>query len=281
MTIGVLIPSLENIFITTIVSNIENILIQSGYSTIVCDYKEDEKLEQEKPVLIHTMPNFHNPTGATTAQAHREHLLAIAEKYRIPIVEDGFEEEMKYFGKVVLPIKSMDRQQLVIYCGTYSKTVFPGIRTGWIIAEKECIGRLTALRRSGELSSGILIQAAMLEFCEKGWYDRHISKMHRVYRKRMQAAVLALKKHVSPQWAEWSEPLGGYLIWLKLKPARQVDWQQVFASYGVKVMHGIEFFYGDCPGSFIRLSISSCEEEKITEGIVRLAKALESVYEAK
>ena len=87
-------------------------------------------LENHKPVFIYTMPNFHNPTGITTDHLHREELLKLAESYQIPIVEDAFEEEMKYFGKVPLPIKSMDSKNLVVYLGTFSKVFAPGLRIG-------------------------------------------------------------------------------------------------------------------------------------------------------
>jgi GntR family transcriptional regulator/MocR family aminotransferase len=89
-------------------------------------------LKTHKPKLLYTMPNFHNPTGITTNQAHREKLLEICERYEIPVIEDGFVKEMKYFGKNILPVKSMDKLGLVFYVGTFSKVLFPGIRVGWI-----------------------------------------------------------------------------------------------------------------------------------------------------
>jgi len=155
-------------------------------------------LRKEKPALVYTMPTFHNPTGVSTDQAHRERLLSICEGHRIPVLEDAFEEEMKYFGKTTLPIKSMDKHQIVIYCGTFSKVLFPGVRIGWIAAERECIERLVAIRCFSDLAPNMILQAAMDEFCRNGYYDRHINRMHRTYRRRMQAAVRALREHISP-----------------------------------------------------------------------------------
>ena len=240
----------------------------------------EETIQKEHPVLIYTMPNFHNPTGISTGQAHRERLLSLSEMHRIPILEDGFEEEMKYFGKVVLPIKSMDRHHLVIYCGTFSKVLFPGLRIGWIAAARECIERLTAIRRYSEVSPGMILQAGIDEFCREGFYDRHISRMHRVFRKRMHAAIHALNRHISPEWAQWTEPNGGYLIWLKLKPVSSpsLDWKNLFASHGVEITPGKYFFYSENPGTYLRLSISTLNEEEIAEGVQRLSKALDHVY---
>lgn len=245
------------------------------------DLKQLEKvLRKEPPAVIYTMPTFHNPTGISTSQSHREQLLSLCETYRIPLLEDGFEEEMKYFGRVILPIKSMDKHQLVIYCGTFSKVLFPGIRIGWVAAGNECIERLTAIRRFSEVSSNTLMQAAIHEFCAQHFYDRHIAKMHRIYRKRMQTAIHALRKYIAPHWAEWSEPGGGYLIWLKLKTHRYHpnEMKDIFASFGVLPAPGNFFFLSQPPESYLRLSISSLNEDEITEGISRLSNALSRMF---
>ena len=237
-------------------------------------------LEKKRPTLVYTMPNFHNPTGVSTGQAHRERLLSLCEKHRVPILEDGYDEEMKYFGRVVLPIKSMDRRQLVIYCGTFSKILFPGVRIGWVAAAKECIDRLTALRSFSELAPSMILQAAVDEFCRNGYYDRHISKMHRVFRKRMQTFIRSLRLHVPPEFAEWTEPSGGYLVWLKLKPVtdRTLDWKTLFAAHGVRVTPGRNFFYTETADPYLRLSISTLNEEEIVEGVKCLSKALRQIY---
>lgn len=154
--------------------------------------------EQSRTGLVYTMPSFQNPTGVCTSQAHRERLLVLCETHRVPILEDGFEEEMKYAGKVVLPLKSMDRHRIVVYCGTFSKVLFPGIRIGWVAADPECIERLVAIRRFGEVAPSAVLQAAMHEFCRDGSYDRHVARMHRVSRRRMQVALSALREHIRP-----------------------------------------------------------------------------------
>jgi DNA-binding transcriptional MocR family regulator len=235
---------------------------------------------KEKPALVYTMPTFQNPTGISTSQAHRERLLSLCESHRIPILEDGFEEEMKYCGRVVLPIKSMDKHQLVIYCGTFSKVLFPGVRIGWLAADKECIDRLVAIHRFSELAPSMILQAAIHEFCQSGHYDRHVGKMHRIFRKRMQTAIRALDRHIAPEWAEWTEPAGGFLIWLRLKPppGPAPDWQALLAAHGVAAATGSSFFAGDSPDTHLRLSISTLDEAEIAEGIRRLGTALRQVY---
>lgn len=235
-------------------------------------------LHRKPPVLVYTMPSFQNPTGISTNQEHRERLLSLCAAHRVPILEDGFEEEMTYSGPVVLPVKSMDTHGLVIYCGTFSKVLFPGVRIGWVVADKACIERLTAIRRFSDIFPNLILQAAMSEFCANGNYDRHIAKMHRVFRKRMQIAIEALREHISPEWARWTEPVGGFLIWLKLRSGVSPDWAERFAAHGVHVWSGRYFFAGATNETCVRLSISTLSEEEIVRGIKRLARALASAY---
>jgi DNA-binding transcriptional MocR family regulator len=246
-----------------------------------------------KPAFVYTMPNFHNPTGITTDQVHREKLLSLCETYRVPILEDAFEEEMKYFGKVPLPIKSMDRRHLVIYLGTFSKVLFPGIRIGWIAAEKDIIQRLMAIKAFSDLTSNSLIQAALHEFCQQGYYNLHVKRMHREYRKRMHTAITGLRDQLSGfNQVTWTEPAGGYLIWLKLKDTNmyETDLKQLFFQHGITLIPGT-CFYSDAysyPDSsspapdtshhHFRISISTLNEKEIKEGISRLGKAVAVIY---
>lgn len=238
----------------------------------------EEKVKSEKPALIYTMPNFQNPTGITTSQVHREKLLSISEKYKIPIMEDGFQEEMKYFGKVVLPIKSMDKNNAVIYCSTFSKVLFPGVRVGWISADKDLIQRLTALRHFSEISLSMILQAGLYDFCSKGYYDKHLSMLHRIYRKRMRTAINSLNKYVDKNIAYWQEPIGGYLIWLKIKEKPSISMEEAFKANGIKVSFGHNYFYSNTKDLYFRLSISSLSEEEIEEGIKRLGRTLKNIY---
>lgn len=243
----------------------------------------EKVLKQKKISLIYTMPNFHNPTGITTSQSHRERLLSLSEKYRVPILEDGFEEEMKYYGKIVLPIKSMDKKHTVIYAGTFSKVLFPGIRLGWIAAERKCIERIIALKRFGDLCSNSIIQAAMNDFCRKGLYDLHIKKMQRIYSNRMNAAIKCIKKYVPRDEVERTEPNGGYIIWFRIKQAkdRYENYREIFTKHKVVVSNGNIYFIKKPGYLCFRLCISTLNEDEIERGIHNLGKALQEILELK
>ncbi|UCE42005.1 MAG: PLP-dependent aminotransferase family protein [Candidatus Aminicenantes bacterium] len=234
-----------------------------------------EKVLAEEPVsFVYTIPNFQNPTGITTSHRHRERLLNICLKHRVPIVEDGFEEDMKYFGKVPLPIKSIDEKNIVIYLGTFSKALFPGLRIGWVTADLECISRLTAIKRFSDLGSSKLVQIVMTEFLKRGYYDRQLKRMHRAFRKRMQMALQTMDVCFPPT-IQWTRPAGGYTIWVKL--LRQWDEERLqthLVKFGVIVSPGSYYFPDRKRSAYFRLSIAKQNEEEIKEGISRLGKAL-------
>ncbi len=227
------------------------------------------------PRFVYTMPNFHNPTGVTTSQAHRERLLAICEERGVPIVEDGFEEEMKYFGEAVLPIKSMDARGTVLYVGTFSKVAFPGLRLGWIAAPREVAAHLSAFERVTSLGGSTLIQSAVARFCSSGALESYLRRVHRVFRRRMQATLRALDAHV-PAGASWTRPAGGYLVWLRLPglPESEAETCARLLEAGVRVAPGRPFFGSPPSAPHARLSIACLEEEAIVEGCRRIGRVL-------
>ena len=240
-------------------------------------------LDRESPALVYTIPNFHNPTGITTEQSHRERLLLLCQRHGLPLVEDGFEEEMKYFGKAVLPIKSMDRRKVVIYLGTFSKILFPGLRIGWVAADRACIERLAAIQRSSILSGNLLDQAALDSFCRAGYYDHHVNRMHRIYRKRMQTAFKAMKTHLNSGRVEWTQPSGGYTIWIRLKDmdVNEDEILNIFFRHGVTMQAGGSHYLGPSTGPCFRLSIAHLDETEVEEGIRRLARGLDELYQGR
>jgi DNA-binding transcriptional MocR family regulator len=231
---------------------------------------------KRRPALFYTIPNFQNPTGTSTNQAHRERLLGLCEKRGFPLIEDGFEEEMKYFGKAVLPVKSMDTRGLVIYLGTFSKVVFPGLRVGWIAAERDCIQRLLALSRFTQLSGNQLTQAAVARFCEEGRYEQHLRRVHRAYRSRMSAILRGLEEHLPPREVTWTRPSGGYTLWVRLErePGAEDNLLKCLEHHGVAVAPGSLFFPGHPSGLCFRLSVSNLREPEIEKGCRRLGRAL-------
>jgi DNA-binding transcriptional MocR family regulator len=237
----------------------------------------EKLLARDKVAFVYSIPNFQNPTGITTDHDHREKLLALCLAHKVPLVEDGFEEDMKYFGKVALPVKSLDEHGLVIYIGTFSKALFPGLRIGWMAADRECVRRLTAIKRFADLSTGHFVQCVMNDFCRAGSYDLHLRRLHKVYRKRLAACLKSMDEHL-PRTASWTRPVGGYTMWVKL-PARMTEQEMsgLMARHGVSVSYGGYYFPESGESEYFRLSIAKLDEDEIREGIVRLGRALRSI----
>lgn len=240
----------------------------------------EEKIKNLQPSFIYTIPNFHNPTGITTNQIHREMLISLCEKHSIPIIEDGFEEEMKYFGKVPLPLKSIDKSNIVIYLGTFSKILFPGIRIGWICANRELIKRLLAIKRFSDITSNLIAQAALTDFCRSGYYDKHVKKMHRVFKRRMRLILELLAKHFNSKKVSFTFPQGGYLLWLTFKKPKNTEREifDIFKKAGVLLSPGRFYFASENKNIYFRISISATNEEEIFKGIKRMQKAFKKIY---
>ncbi len=224
--------------------------------------------------FVYTMPNFHNPMGVTTAHPHREKLLQLCDHFQVPIVEDGFEEEMKYYGKVPLPIKSIDANKTVIYIGTFSKALFAGLRIGWIAADRAFIGRLLSVKRYTDLSGSHLTQRVMHEFCAKGYYEKQLKRLHRAFRKRMDLALKIMEEKF-PGHVSWTKPLGGYTIWVRMPRKISLDeFDRFMSEHGVFVTPGKYFFPDQQMSEHYRICIASLNEHEIGLGLERLSRAM-------
>jgi len=260
---------------------------QHGVTPVGVPLREDgvdvsvlkKRLGQRGLRFLFTIPTYHNPTGITASRECREGVLSLCAGRGLPIVEDSFEEEMSYFGGVILPLMSMDRSDGVLYLGTFSKVLFPGLRLGWVAADPSRIRRLTEIRASSDDGGSAMIMAAMNELCVSGSYQKHLDLVNRTGATRMHAALAALSRHVPPDKATWTRPNGGFLIWLTLHGAATTEKElhERLLSHGVDLKPGSAFFSSAPKRLHLRLCISAHEEEVLVEAIRRLGKALEEL----
>ena len=238
------------------------------------------KNELNKKTLrfIYTLPTYQNPTGVSMPQNKREELLQMCEDKDCVIIEDSIEEEMKYYGKVHLPIKSIDQKGQVIYLGAFAKILAPGLRIGWIIGSPECIKKLTVLKSILEISSSTINQMLLYQFFRNGAFELHLRKTMRLFRKRMKVAISSIKKYIPSDKIEWNEPNGGYMIWLKLltKPIENIEFH--FSEFGVMIHNGKYFFMKKPSCDYIRICISQTNEIEIEEGIKRMGIAINALH---
>ena len=152
----------------------------------------DRALRRPEVRCFYTIPTFHNPLGTTTALAHRRELLAIAERTGKPLVEDAYEMDLRFAGRPVPPLAGLDESGLVVQLVSFSKSLFPGLRAGALVARGRAVEALLALKHATDLGGALPLQAALADFVRSGAYDRHLAGLRRRLRSRRDALLEAL-----------------------------------------------------------------------------------------
>ena len=221
--------------------------------------------------VVYTIPTFHNPTGTTMPIERRQQLVDLAHRHNVAIFEDDPYGELQYSGEAVPPIRTLDDQ--VIHFGTFSKTIAPGVRTGFAIAPQEVLAAMLAIREVSDISNDRITMRTVYHTAE-GFLDGNIAKANDIYRARRDAMLAALEEHM-PASVTWSRPDGGFFVWITLPQGiRSDDLFDRGAEHGVVVFPGEWFYPGRSDYGAVRLSFSTVPEERIRLGIERLGAAL-------
>lgn len=171
-------------------------------------------LQSHQPRLIYTISTLHNPTGITTSLEHRQQLLALAEQYQCPILEDNAYEGLS-FTAVPPPIKALDHQGWVTYLGTFSKTLMPGLRVGYLVTNSRNQQALIEQKLLQDLSSSTVSQAIVSEYLGSGHYRRHLQHLQERYEQSRNTMLQAMERYF-PEEATWTVPQGGLFLWVQL-----------------------------------------------------------------
>jgi DNA-binding transcriptional MocR family regulator len=231
-------------------------------------------MERQAPKLFYCQPNAHNPTGLALGADEAQGILAAAARHQVPVVEDGFDGSLHYGRRPPAPLKAADRGGVVIYIGTFSKILFPGLRLGWIIAPAPIAERLRAAKQLADLHTSALIQAAVHRFCERRLLDRHAARAAREYGRRCGVLLAALRRRM-PEGVTWTEPQGGFSLLLTLPAGLSATALLPRANErGVAFMPGEAFFVDGGGEATLRLSFSSVPAPRIDEGVRRLAETI-------
>ena len=235
-----------------------------------------ELLEEVKPKFIYVIPTFQNPSGLTLGKERREKLIKIAQELEILILEDNPYGELRYKGEAQAPLKSVAAPDEVIYLGTFSKIVAPGLRLGWMVTTPENIKKLAALKQSSDLLSNQTSQIALFKFLETGILPAHIERIKGLYKVKRDAMEEALKKHF-PDGVTWTDAEGGMFVWATLPEG--LDTMKMFPkamAEKVAYVPGATFYPdGDDRGDrSMRLIFSGPTPEQIEEGIKRLGEVI-------
>jgi GntR family transcriptional regulator/MocR family aminotransferase len=232
-------------------------------------------LQQHHPKLIYSIPNFHNPTGTCLGSHRRRQLLALADRYNVPILEDDFVGDLRYEGRVQPALKALDPGGRVIYVSTFSKMLMPGLRVGFLVAEGPVYDCLVTYKCANDLATSNLIQRALEAYVTVGRYQAHLRRTCQIYRRRRDAMLQAIQRHL-PSGVHVDPPQGGLFVWLRLpEPLSSAELLPLAAEEGVTFAPGGIFFLDGSEGEpYLRLNFACQRPEEITEGIRRLGKAV-------
>lgn len=238
----------------------------------------EKALKNQKIKMIYTIPDFQNPSGITMNLERRKRIAALAEEYKIPVIEDSPYGQLRFEGESLPPIKSFDKSGYVINLGTFSKTFCPGLRIGWVCADTDVLQRYIQLKQGQDLQCGSINQIATARFLAEYSLDEHVNKIIDIYRNRRDIMLEEMKKHF-PEEVTYTYPEGGLFTWVELKEGlNAVEIGMEALKENVAFVPGNSFYPNGNDTRHFRLNYSNMSEEKIREGIKRLGKVLKKYY---
>ena len=263
---------------------------QAQYVTVPID---DDGLQVAKleaalragPKFMYILPNFQNPTGVTLSLTRRYDLIALAEEYGIPIVEDDPYGQLRFEGEHLKPLVTLDAESEgcegngsytgnVIYTSTFSKTLAPGLRLGWIVAPKDVVSKLVQMKQGTDLHTSSFDQMVAFEVARGGFLDKHVRHIREVYRQRRDL-MLQTMEETFPAEVRWTHPAGGLFLWATTPEAiTTAELLKDAVQQKVAFVPGDSFHPNGGGHNTMRLNFSNATEDMIVEGIHRLATAL-------
>lgn len=239
-------------------------------------------LRQHRPKLVYSVPTFQNPRGVTLSETRRAELVRLVDYYGVPLVEDCAYSELRYSGDPVTSLLEMDAIHLhtdrlegnVIYLGTFSKILTPGLRIGWVAAPSPVIEKVVQAKQSADLHTSTMTQFITYEMSQDGFLERHIQKLREVYRERRDVMLAAMEQYF-PEEVKFTRPDGG--LFLMAEFPEYVDAAELLklaVEAKVAFIPGEDFYVGGIGRNTCRLNFSNQKPERIEEGIRRMGELL-------
>lgn len=230
------------------------------------------KRKQENGAILYTNPCFHNPTGILMTDKRRLELLRMCEEERLPIIEDDIYRELWTKEPPPLSLKARDKHGHVLYIGSLSKTLTPGLRIGWVVGPEPVIERLADIKMQTDYGASSLSQRVAEEWLASGRYEEHMKQVREQLVLRQKVAIHALEKHMS-KLATWEVPAGGFFIWLKI-----VGKLSMIELFHTAMRHGILLnpgnMYGELAEGYVRLSYGYAPIADLEKGIEKLSEII-------
>ncbi|MBT2675322.1 PLP-dependent aminotransferase family protein [Streptomyces sp. ISL-14] len=238
--------------------------------------EELEKRLHEHPntKFIYTIPDFQNPTGRTLKLERRKRMIELANQYDVLVVEDNPYGAVRFAGEALPPMKHFDTECRVIYISTFSKIFTPGLRLGWICADKPFIDKYVSFKQIADLHTDSFAQRITAKYMELYDIEEHINKIKAVYKERCTAMLTCIEEFF-PENITYSKPEGGLFIWIELP--EPVDSRKIFAEClknNVAFVPGTPFFPNGTKNNTLRLNYSNMPKDKIFEGMKRIGEVV-------
>lgn len=233
----------------------------------------EEKIKKHHPKLIYIIPTFQNPTGRTLSLERRKKVAELAEKYGVLVAEDDPYRDLRYAGEALPTIKSFDQSGWVAFMGSFSKIISPGMRVGFLAAEKKLLRKCVIVKQSSDLHTALLTQAMCREYIERGLLKPHIKAICTSYREQMNAMLDALS-HMSA-FTSYTRPEGGLFLFAALKEG--MDALKILPKVvekGVAYVPGTHFYTEGGHENTLRLNFSNASPDAIRRGMALLEEAL-------
>jgi 2-aminoadipate transaminase len=227
-----------------------------------------------RPHLIYVIPTYQNPSGACATLERRKALLELVHRYELTVVEDDPYGLLRFEGDAVPTLHELDGGERVIYCSSFTKTIAPGVRTGYVVVPEALTKPLGVLSENTYIGPNTLAEAVVWAYCDAGRFEPNVARATAGLKARRDAMEAALAEHF-PEGSRWVTPQGGYFFWVELPDG--VDTTEALpaaAERGVPYVRGADFFAGEGGRNAVRLAFSACATEQIGEGIERLAGVL-------
>ncbi|HAN44191.1 MAG TPA: PLP-dependent aminotransferase family protein [Ruminococcaceae bacterium] len=231
--------------------------------------------------LIYVIPNFQNPTGVVMSLEKRKAVYELAKKYNVMIIEDNPYGDLRFSGKDIPSIKAFDTDGRVIYCGTFSKLLAPGMRVGYVLAPKPVIAKLTVAKQVSDVHSNIWAQIICERFITQYDIKSHIAKMQDIYRKKCALMISEMQKHFSEK-VKFSVPEGGLFIWCTLpEGSNMMEFCTVAVrDYKIAVVPGTAFTVAEgAPSNSFRMNFSTPTDDAIVKGVEILGRLTKQMFD--
>ncbi len=232
-------------------------------------------LEREpRARLVYVVPDFQNPSGRCWSLARRRALLDAAARHGLPVVEDSPYAELRFAGEKVPPVKALDDEGRVIFLGTFSKIYCPGLRLGWVAAQRDILRRYVLLKQGADLHTSSLAQLQLARYARRFGFEKNLAELRDLYRERRDVMLRTLSAELPPG-VRWTRPEGGLFVWLELPAGVDAaDLLTVCLEEDVAFVPGGTFFPNGGRDNTIRLNFSAMPPERIVEGVRRLGLAV-------